>query len=177
MTDISAFSEEDKDAIISLPYRVGLHVSYAEDEDGEVDDELEIGSIVAVLEHIASNYKGLDQQIAQAALNHKEKWESWGQGVFVIEPKCEKAVLAIKKYASESEVKSYIKMVIEVATAVAEAYGEFGQGAEKKEGFANFIGNIFGGFSKSDANHPMNVSAAEDTAISSISAALKKNLK
>lgn len=177
MTDISAFSEEDKDLIMSLPYRVGLHVSYAEDEEGEADDEQELGALVGVLEHIASEHEGLDQQIAQGILDRKDQWENWGQGVFVIEPKCEKAVLAMQKYASEDEVKAYVKMVIEVATAVAEAYGEFGQGAEKKEGFSKFIGNVFGGFSKDDANHPMNVSAAEDTAIASIAAALKKNLK
>lgn len=180
MAKLSFFTEEDIEAIISLPYRVGMHVSYAEDEDGEQDDEREMRALRACLAEIARVHEGqeLTKEIAAATLNAEDKWEAWSQGVFNIEPLCEKAVVALKTQAGQEEVKDFIKMTINVATSVAQAYGEFGDASEPEKGF---FGKVMGGIVKTvsslsadDASHPMNVSAAEDSAISNIAFALKK---
>jgi len=71
-------------------------------------------------------------------------------------------------------------MTLDVATSVAQAYGEFGEGADRAEGLFAKIGGIVKSVvsvGADDAAHPMNVSAAEDSAISNIAAALKKNMK
>lgn len=181
MTQLSAFSAEEVETIVSLPYRVGIHVSYADDEDGEQDDELETRALEACLKEVVKTHEAvpLSQEIAQEVLDSKDKWDNWTQGVFNIEPQCEKAVALLKSQASESEVKDYIKMTLEVASAVAQAYGEFGEEQEPEKGFfGNVMGKIMGGFStmgEDDTGHPMNVSPAEDSAISRISKALKKN--
>ena len=39
MTILSHYSPEEIEQIVSLPYRAGMNVSYAEDEDGERDEE------------------------------------------------------------------------------------------------------------------------------------------
>lgn len=179
MTQLSSFSSEDQGLIISLPYRAGLYVSYADDEDGERDDEMEMRAMEACLKEIAKVHEGhaLTQEVAAEILGRKEDWNVWSQGVFNIEPLCEQAVLVLKEKASESEVKDYIKMVLEITTAVAQAYGEFGEEEPEVGFFGKAMGRIFGNFGSSDdANHPMNVSAAEDGAISRISAALKANI-
>ena len=181
MTQLSSFSAEDAELIVSLPYRVGMHVSYADDEDGEQDDEREMRALEACVREIAKVHEGpeLTKQIASELLNSKDKWSQWSEGVFNIEPLCERTILVLKAGASEDEVKDYIKVVLEVASAVAQAYGEFGEVEEPEKGFfGNAMSKIVGGFSSmsaDDANHPMNISAAEDSAISCIAVALKKN--
>lgn len=181
MTKLSDFSNEDAELIVSLPYRVGMHISYAEDEDGEQDDEREMQAMEACIKEVAKLHEGSEfiKEIALEVLRSKGKWGAWSQGVFNIAPSCEKAVIALKTEGSKDDVKSYIRMVIEVATAVAQAYGEFGEDPEPEKGFfgkaMSRITTGFAGMSEDDSAHPMNVSAAEGSAISNITTALKKN--
>lgn len=176
MTQISDFSPEDYDAIISLPYRAGLNISYAEDEEGEKDDQLEMRALEASIREMAKMHDNapLVQAIAAETLAQRDKWSSWEGGVFNIEPACKTAIAALEKYANKDEVKAYRKMIIEITTSVAQAYGEFGIVEEQPEGFfANVMQKIAGGISAGgDAHHPMNVSAAEDSAIQRIKNAL-----
>jgi hypothetical protein len=178
MTTLSSFTPEDADLIVSLPYRVGMHVSYSEDESGELDDTLEMKALETQLREVAEQQAdGLVKEIASATLNSKEKWEVWSQGVFNIEPLCEKAIVVLKNKADTDEIKGYVRLCLEVASGVAEAYGEFGDD-ESEEG-TGFVGKIMGavfGDKSREANHPMNVSAAEDSAIERIGAAMKKAL-
>ncbi len=182
MTQLSCFSDEEIKLIVSLPYRVGMNISYADDEEGERDDEREMRALEACVSEVAKHQEGdsLTKEVAQKILDSKSEWSLWSQGVFNIEPLCEKSVLALKSHASDDEIRDYIKMVIEIATTVAEAYGEFGEEEEPDKGFfakaASKIAGRFAGMADDDANHPMNVSASEDDAISSIVNALKKNI-
>ncbi len=179
MTKLSEFGDEDLYAIISLPYRVGMHVSYAEDEEGDADDEREMRALELCIKEIAKVHQGkeLTKEIAGAILDNRDKWSSWSEGVFNIEPQCEKAIVALKTQADKDEIKDYIKMTLDIATSVAQAYGEFGEEQKEKGFFSKVIGGIVSsvsGVCANDANHPMNVSAAEDTAISNVAQALKK---
>ncbi|MDH5723299.1 MAG: hypothetical protein OEY94_08280 [Alphaproteobacteria bacterium] len=177
MTQISDFSPEDYEAIISLPYRAGLSISYAEDEEGERDDQLEMRALEASIRETAKmhGHAPLIQDIAAETLKQRERWSSWEGGVFNIEPACKSAVLALEKYANEDEVKAYRKMIIEISTSVAQAYGEFGIEEEKSEGFfGNLMQKIAGSISSGgETNNPMNVSAAEDSTLERIKTALK----
>ncbi len=182
MTQLSCFSDEDAELIISLPYRVGINVSYADDEDGQRDDDLEMQALSACLQEIVKmdDISDFPKEVISKTLGQKDKWPEWSQGVFNIAPLCERAVLVLKTQASDDEVRDYIKVVLEIASAVAQAYGEFGEDPEPEKGFfskamSKIVGGL-SGMSGDDANHPMNISAAEDSAISSIAAALKKNI-
>jgi hypothetical protein len=183
MTTLSSFTPEEADLIISLPYRVGMNVSYSEDEGGELDDVLEMKALEAALrEAVQKSEEGsLVHEVARATLQSKDKWEAWSQGVFNIEPLCEKAVVMLKTKANTDEIKGYISMCLAVANGVALAYGEFGEDTQEES--SGIIGKIMAELSKvmpkakgQEAHHPMNVSAAEDSSIERIRAALKKAL-
>jgi len=182
MTQLSYFSNEDVELIISLPYRVGMSVSYADDEEGERDDTLEMRALAACLAEIVKmdDVSSFSKEIIGEILRLRDKWPAWSEGVFNLAPLCERAVLVLKTQASDDEVKDYIKIILEIASAVAQAYGEFGEDVEPEKGFfGKAMGKIVGGFasmSADDAGHPMNVSAVEDSVISSIADALKKNM-
>jgi|GEM_PF-759217 len=186
MTTLSSFTPEEVDLIISLPYRVGMHVSYSEDEGGELDDTLEIKALGSTLREFAQKADdgSLIREVASAALESKDKWEAWSQGVFNIEPLCEKAVTTLKTKANTDEIKGYIRMCLNVAHGVAQAYGEFGEDDHDDVAQSSgIIGKIMEELSKvmpsmkgQEAHHPMNISAAEDSAIERIGAAMKKAL-
>ncbi len=180
MTTLSSFTPEEADLIVSLPYRIGMNVSYSEDEGGELDDTLEMKALETKLRDMEQKADdgSLTKEIASTTLKSKDKWEAWSQGVFNIEPLCEKAVATLKTKANVDEIKGYVRMCLEIASGVAEAYGEFGD--DEQEESSGIIGKIMSkimpGAKGQEAHHPMNVSAAEDSAIERISAAMKKAL-
>lgn len=177
MTQITEFSGQDVDIVAGLLVQASMNVSYAEDEDGERDDELETAALEASLREVIKSEARPEiiRQIAKAALDGKGKWEIWSQGVFNIEPLCVNAMRTFKAKATEVESKEYARVVVDVATAVAEAYGEFGVEDELPTGaLSAAMKKIFGRFGKKDeANHPMNVSPAEESCLETISKALK----
>lgn len=179
MTALSIFTDEEQELIISLPYRAGLWVSYAEDEDGEEDDEKEMAALESALTEIAGLHADNEfmRDVMQATLARKDQWPSWSQGVFQTPNLAQQAIAILKQKATAGDAKNYRATVMEIATAVAQAYGEFGEEEEPDSGFfGGVMARIAGGFSglsHDDEGHPMNVSAAEDSAISRLSAALK----
>lgn len=176
MTMLSDFDAADAELLSSLLVRAGMNVSYAEDEDGEADDELEMRALEACIRHVASmeGKPRVIREIAKYALDQRGSWDKWSQGVFNIEPLCAKAVQVFSALASEDETREYRAVVVEVATAVAQAYGEFGEEEPESGFFGGMMKKVMGGFGGAkDAGHPMNISAAEDSAISRISQALK----
>lgn len=176
MSQLSAFTSEDAELIVSLPYRVGVSISHTEDEEGEADDEQEMEALEACINQIARIHEGSPfvSEVAAQILRSKDQWGKWSQATFNIAPECERAARILKPVVSAQELKSYKKMLLEVATAVAQAYGEFGAAPEKKGFFGRVMEKVMGSFANDDKNHPMNVSAAEDTAINAIRAALAR---
>ena len=179
MTQLSDFSPEEAETLVSLLWRVGMHISFAEDEDGEQDDAQETAALESCIAEIARVHDGpaLTREIAEEVLNLRDKWPSWSEGVFTIAPHCRRAVSILKSRSDDDEMRDYIKTVLEIAAAVAGAYGEFGEDPAPEQGFlgkavCRIIGR-FSGMSAQDSGHPMNISAAEDSAISAVAAALR----
>ncbi|MCK5374160.1 MAG: hypothetical protein KAJ40_02650 [Alphaproteobacteria bacterium] len=185
MTILSSFTPEDAELIISLPYRIGLHVSYSEDESGEQDDKLETQALEKTLLSVMQKKEEnglLAHEVVESLLASKDKWESWSQGVFNIEPLCEKAIVTLKTQVDSEEIKDYIRVCLSVASEVAHAYGEFGEGDDMDAGDGIIvkiiaeISRMIPGTKGQEAHHPMNVSATEDSAIARISDVMKKAL-
>lgn len=180
MTHISEFSAEEVECLISLPYKVGLYISYADDEHDEDDDDKEKDALEASIKAVAGLYeeKPFIQSVAEQTLALKSEWPRWATGAFQVEAEAQKAVSLLSSKASKDELKAYRTMLVEIATTVAQAHGEFNSfdAEEQKSGFGALVGKIVSGFSgidKDDDNHPMNVSAAEDSAIETLKQALR----
>ena len=175
---LSDLSQEDRERIVSLPYRVGVWISYTDDEEGEVDDIREMKVLEAVIRSIAQLHESSEfvQQVARETLRRRDDWSRWSQGCFDILPECQQTIGFLKNAVNDNDLKDYKATLVEIATVVAQAYGEFGDfDDEKEEGFSAMIGRFVGklsGLSSKDADHPMNVSATEDTALSRLIAVL-----
>lgn len=181
MTALSEFLPEHQNILVGLPYKVGMYMSHADDAHGEVDDEREVKALERCIRAIAGLHedKPLTSEIMRACLASQEEWEVWGHHSFNAPDAARQAVEIMQAHASEQEFKNYREALMEIATTVAQAYGEFGEFDEEDEGgsgLSGLLGKITGklaGMSAEDKDHPMNVSAAEDEAISVLRAALQ----
>ncbi|MCB1783857.1 MAG: hypothetical protein KDI13_07655 [Alphaproteobacteria bacterium] len=174
MSQLSVFTADERALIVSLPYRVGVHISYVEDEDGEEDDTLEMKALEVCIREVAKVHGASEiiQDVSKEILASRDQWDGWSQGVFNMAPDCEKAAAIVERVLSEGEAKAYKLMVMSVAQSVAQAYGEFGMGAEDAPGFFGKLMKKFTTAPVGSQDHPENVSAAEDSAIAVIAKAL-----
>lgn len=182
MTSVSDFSASELELLASLPYKVGVFISHADDEDGEIDDEKEIAALEACINAIAGLHedKPFTAEVMQQTLQMKTEWPRWAEeGIFQTPKYAQQAVVLLQGRASEQELKNYRSSLVQIATTVAQAYGEFGEFDDD-----DTSGGLFGGIvsklssavasiTADDDNQPMNVSAAEDTALAELKAALR----
>jgi len=181
MSSLADFSDDERALLVCLPYKVGVFVSYADDESGERDDEREMDRLEECIMAIACLHvsKPFTAEIMRETVEMRDKWPQWAAQSWHVPEEAEKVVNILKSRVSDEELKNYRAALMEIGTAVAEAYGEFGEFDDPDEG-----GGIFGsiltkitknlsGLTQDDENHPMNISAAEDSALSQLRSALK----
>lgn len=180
MTLLSDFPDEQRELIVALPYVVGLNLSYADDADGEVDDEREMKALENCIKAIAKMHEKQPfvSAVMAETLARKSDWAKWEGHVFQAPKMARQAMQAVLQIGSEAEAKNYRAALMEIASTVAKAFGEFGEFEDEPEPgfFGGLVSKLVGGLSaisEDDANHPMNVSAAEDSAIEALRQALK----
>jgi hypothetical protein len=179
MSKLSEMQPEESLLIIALPYKVGVWMSHTDDVEGELDDEREMKALEHILKSIAQVHESSNfvQEVARNTLKSREHWDIWANQSFDILGDCEKAVGLLKSHVNDNDLKDYKSTLMEIATIVAQAHGEFGEFEDDEdEGLGALIGKLVtkvSGASKNDADHPMNVSPAEDSALSRLAMALK----
>ncbi|MFP4313463.1 MAG: hypothetical protein ACLFR0_03955, partial [Alphaproteobacteria bacterium] len=168
--------------IISLPYKVGIWVSHADDVEGEADDIHEIKALERGIPKMSALHEDslLVQQVASEIMRLKDQWEVWEDQCFHVLKTAPDTMTLVLEYFGEKEAKEYRAFIMGLGKIVARAASEldaFDSVEEEKEGFlGSMIGKIVGGISstgKDDVNHPANISPAEGSALSQLSAALK----
>ncbi len=180
MASISDFSGSELELLACLPYKVGVFVSHADDADGEVDDDKEIAALETCIKVIARLHEGkpFTSEVMKQTLAMKTEWPRWAAQSFNAAEDARNASSLLQGRVSEAECKNYRGALMEIASTVAQAYGEFGEFDEEDSSggiFGGLVGKIAGtlsSLSADDANHPMNVSAAEDSALAELKSAL-----
>lgn len=171
-----SFSSEDIEFLASLPYKVGMWISETDDQDGDADDVREAKVLGSCLRQFAKLHE--DQvfvsRIMKESLRLENKWPDWTHESFNVLSDLKKAFPLLQSKASVEDSKSFKRALIEIGTAVAQASNEYGAFDDNEaEGFFGKIMGKFAGLGDNDAGHPMNVSAAEDSALEKLRAALK----
>ena len=176
MSALNELQPEVRGLIIGLPYRVGVWISHADDEDGEADDKKEMKALEHIIKSIAHVHESSTfvQEVAQQTLQRKDQWEIWANHSFDILADCEKAVAALKAHINDNDLKDYRKTIVNIAETVASAYGEFGMGAEDESVLSGFLGKVVGKLKgEEDEADFMNISPAEEAALERLKTALR----
>ncbi len=179
MSDLGSLLPEESELLIALPYRVGVWMSHADDDDGEGDDAREMKALEGIIKSVAKAHEGSGfvQDVAQEILRLREHWSGWEARSFNILPDCEKVMGVLKGHVNDNDRKAYRAALLQIAETVAQAHGEFGMDAGDDVGawggFLEKVVNKLKGEGEDAAF--MNISPAEDDALNRLSVALQGN--
>lgn len=178
MTSLNDFDPDEQELLVSLPYKAGIWVSHAEDEIGEEDDEKEMMALEASLKALPELHQDCTFicDLVHETLNRRDQWGNWMFDSVQTPQQMRAAIDMLKNKLSKDDLNHFRSAMMEVGASVAQAYGEFGDfDDETKSGFGGFVTKIMGGFAGGSASkdHPMNISAAEDSALEKLKVAMR----
>jgi len=175
------FMEEERVLIISLPYKVGVWVSQADDvAETEADDDKEFKALRAVLSGIAKEKQQAPfvSEIVDQTLTYQNMWPEWKAASGQTLEDVQRVIDMMRARLPEENVRNYARALKRIATVVAHAYGEFegAEGEQKDEGFfGGVITKILERVPESgEAENPENVSPAEQAALKKLSEILDR---
>ncbi len=180
MSNLDKFSEEERELLISLPYRIGCMISDADDEEGGHDDEQEQEALENTLNELAGPEKGtpFTREVVAGTLAQKNKWPVWQNKIFDVHDDAEKARAIIIQKLGKTKAKNFRVAMLKIAASVAKAADEFDDfnPEDEETGVSALIGKIVKKV-KPDAgreqSHLANISPAEKVEIDRLSSVLK----
>lgn len=166
---------QERELIISLPYRVGIWMSHMDDEEGGKDDRNERQAMMSIINGIAQSIEvpAFVREIMKEVVAGKDRWQDWEQNAMDIIPDAERAADFLKQDISAKDRRNYKRLLLKIAGSVAGAHGEFGE-FDKKKGMIERVRDwLSERGKKKQAIDFMNISPSEDAAIKKLMAALR----
>jgi hypothetical protein len=179
--DLSLFLPEHVDKLSGLFYRVGLWMSHVDDTDVEDTSELaEYAVLLKTIERVSNSAKmpSLIQDLALHCLKTKERYAEWGKMEYHLLEDVYEAIHLLRAKTDAHHFNGYRAALMLVANAVAKAYREEadqeGLGATLFERLAEKITNFFMSATDRAYYEELNISPAEDTALTDLRETLQK---
>lgn len=173
MSELQRFLPADQDFLVGIFYRVGYWISHVDDTDLSSESETaERKQMMTILGKIAdaSRTAPIVRELAAEALRQTVSWPRWEEQNLAIEDDVRKATLLLKGQATDEEYKSFSNAVMVIATSVARAFREIPENKPEHENYLSWLGEKAGELVLSlkdrSAHKDMNISPAEDTALS-----------
>lgn len=171
---------DQKDLLISLPYKLGVWISHF-DEQGEIEaDEKENAALGEIIEYLAEDDTStlFVTELFRDSLNAREDWAGWPCNEKQALEDSKKGMEIVKDNVSDKDAIAFREALLTVCEVVAQAYGEFG-GQEDDEDRSKWLGAIrnalekLKGHSYVNMERPFNISPAEQDAITTLKAELE----
>lgn len=127
MDVLDRLTEEQRTLVVSLPYRVGLWVSHADQSGGADAEEKERTALHNILDGFAHQVFGSEllQYIMNGTVTRKGEWPAWGEDLEAVPVECERALDVLRVYVDEKDINAYVTRLMEIAEAVALAFREY----------------------------------------------------
>lgn len=174
MPSFHDFLKEDLELIVSLPYRVGIFVSRADDAiSTRRDEKREARALRAVLESLGKQDKKCPflAEVAEQSLSHEDHWPAWRAKKGLAEDIARSLKLMEARLPAEN-VKEFRRALFHIGCVVAQAYGEKDGDSEALAGqlIAKLSDRLFNPLDR----NPENISAAEKAALQKLKETLLK---
>lgn len=181
MSELERFLPADQDLLVSLFYRIGQWMAEADDTDTGADSEqIEEAQMFKILNKLSAskNAGALCSEIAAEALRQKGSWARWSKQIDNVLDDVTRAKALIKGQANQQEFVAFGKSLVTIATAVARAYREAEDvDVDDDKGFLSWLSekkdHVVLAFSDSEAHKDLNISPAEDSALTELVMTLK----
>ncbi len=128
MNFLDQLNKDQRDLLVSLPYRVGLFVSQSDNTGGDDSDADEM----LALDNIITGYSQeifcaeTVQYIVSETVKRKSEWSSWSDNLDAIGGECHKALDILYDTVDEKEVNAFKNHLLEIGESVALAFREYG---------------------------------------------------
>ncbi len=124
---LNALSDEIRQIVVKLPYRVGLYISMSDQSGGNDSDEAEMAALANVVTYYVEDFckSEFAQSVMLETLRHKDEWPSWQVNIEGVHDDCVKVFDALTDQLDMKEIVAFKHNLLEIAIAVAMAYREF----------------------------------------------------
>jgi hypothetical protein len=121
-------SDELRDAVISLPYRVGYFISAADRTGGAEADMAELQSLEHLLTFFAEDaVKGeFSQTVMAETLRRKVYWSSWRNDIATVPREVRDVLNDLEIRVDEKNLRAFKYNLYEIAQTVAQSFSETG---------------------------------------------------
>lgn len=127
MAQLQDFTQDQRDLLEALPYRVGLWVSSSDTTGGGDADDAEAQALEVIVTGFAEDFCKSEfvQAMMEEAVSRKAEWVNWSANLDEVPAECIRAIDLLSERLDRKQLTSFKLTVMEIATAVAMAYREF----------------------------------------------------
>lgn len=179
MTNLSELSSEERNLLVSIPYRVGVWISNSDDnEKSKFDDKREMQALEGTIVRLAGLHRKMPfaSSIMKDIQSNQASWGNWqGQALEdLVLADCQKALELCSAKCSKAEQAQYKHAIWQTGIIVAQAFGE--QIDPDNEMHVDRFFSWMGSFISAPkmAKSPENMSVKEKTALKKLRAVLKQ---
>ena len=181
MAFLEQFSAEDRDLIVSIPYRAGLWVSGADGGGGAKAGHDELDALETI---IAEKGRGMFEsafvhEVMAETCTRQQDWKGWAGDLDNILEDCTRAVGIVQGKLAEKDLDAYRMNIMAIGLAVAKAFREVDADAGFRDKihmqlrlFCDAVMRILRREKYWDPASVLNVSREEDAALDKLSKAL-----
>ncbi len=181
MAFLEQFSDEERELLISLPYRAGLWVSSVDDTGGAKADYEELDELESIVVEKASGMfeSAFVHEVMAETCTRQQDWKKWAEGLDAVPNDCKKAIAIISGKLAEKDIDAFRANVMSISLSVAKAFREFDDGASMPVKlftqirlFLEAVMRFLKRDKSYDTESVLNISYEEDVALSMLSKAL-----
>jgi hypothetical protein len=127
MTFLDKFSRHEQEMLISLPYRAGVWITYADGAQQHVATERETAALnEIIIEKGRSIFESaFVYEVMAEICRRREDWKYWSLNVEAVPADCATACKIITAKLGPHDLNVYRETVMDIATTVAHAFREF----------------------------------------------------
>lgn len=126
MARLEDFTQDQRDLLEALPYRVGLWIGTSDTTGGGAADDAEAQALELIVTGFAEDFCKSEfvQAMMEEAVSRRAEWHDWAGNLEDVPAECVRAIDLLSERLDRKEITSFKLTVMEIATAVAMAYRE-----------------------------------------------------
>ena len=177
MSDLSAFTPEEKDLLIGVFFRTGKWISHVDDTGDYASDAEEEEKLIARLGRLERdiNDPGVIAGIGTEAARRRGDWQNWSANSQYVLNDVRRAGELIAMRLGGDHLEAFRTGLMQIATEVAKAYREENNTGPdaKADTIVGHAGKFFTGMVERFVTKDLNVSDKEAEALEMLSITLK----
>ncbi len=168
----SQLSPDDEKILISLPYRIGLYVSFSDITGGWDAQEAEMKSLTSMLREFSEDFYKTEfaQKVLRECLQARGQWPSLSNGVDKVPDQAKAMVRTLSAMLMPDELEQFCALLMDIAFAVAMAFRENDRpvSSQEKPILREILSRLGGILAEKHPLDHINISESERAALRSL---------